>query len=132
MPKQERNKQFVEIEKKISTYLSVQKKIPNKDTIHFDEFEELKEITRQIALERGLSLSEWFRWLNYRYLSVYKYIPVEVEKYEFSSLDFTEEKKYAKVPPSQNGLRVFKKIFGTDLQRKTIEAQDASIVSPVS
>jgi hypothetical protein len=80
MPKIKRNEQFVKIEKKICTYLLEQKKSPSKEPIHFDEFKDLKELTRQLATEKGMSLSEWFRWLNYRYLSVHGYLPIEIEK----------------------------------------------------
>lgn len=79
MPKQERNKQFCEIEEKIRTDLMVHSKSVEKEPIHFDEFAELKEVTRVAAQERGMSLAEWFRWLNYRWLSVHSKISVDVE-----------------------------------------------------
>jgi hypothetical protein len=120
MPKQERNKQFVGIEEKICTDLSVRGLSTEKEQIHFDEFGELKETTRLIAQSRGLSLAEWYRWLNYRYLSIHKFIPVEVEKREESSLDFTESKPAYKVPPHLNGKRNWLKYFGTDFQQKIL------------
>jgi hypothetical protein len=105
MPKQERNKQFTEIEKKIGTHLSVQKKEP----IHFDEFSELKETTARIALQRGMSLAEWYRWLNYRYLSAHKYIPVEVEKQELE-LDLTQTKPFKqKLKGIETGLAAYRR-----------------------
>jgi hypothetical protein len=106
MPKQERNKQFVEIESKIGTHLTVQKKSTAKEPIHFDEFSELKMITQKLATQRGMSLAEWFRWLNMRYLSVHGYIPVEVERQNLV-LDINEIKPYTKLNGSQNGKLAF-------------------------
>jgi hypothetical protein len=121
MPKQERNKQFVEIEERIGTYLLEQKKSDKKKPIHFDEFEELKEMTRQFAEGRGMSLAEWYRWLNYRYLSVHNFIPVEVEKQKLPPVDFTYSKPKRIYPKSSdNGLKAYLKIFGNDFQRKVL------------
>jgi hypothetical protein len=106
MPKQERNKQFVEIESKIGTYLTVLHKSVDKEPIHFDEFLELKTVTQTLATQRGMSLSEWYRWLNMRYLSVHGYIPVEVERQNLA-LDINENKPYTKLRGSQNGKLAF-------------------------
>ncbi|MGD1046003.1 MAG: hypothetical protein ABR936_11885 [Bacteroidota bacterium] len=96
MPKQERNKQFVEIEKKISTYLLVQGLSAEKAQIHFEEFSEIKNIIEQEADRLEMSSAEFIRWLYLRYLSIKNKIPIEIEKRKelyltAADLEMTEE-----------------------------------------
>jgi len=96
MPKQERNKQFVEIGKKIGTYLTVQGLSTEKAQIHFEEFAEIKKMIEREAANREMSSSEFIRWLYLRWLSLKQLIPVEVEKQKVedltaADLEMTEE-----------------------------------------
>lgn len=80
MPKIKRNKEFVGMERKIRTDLIVQKISPIKEQVHFDEFKEMKRIISEEAKSRDMSMSEFIRWLIYRWLSVNNKISVEIEK----------------------------------------------------
>ena len=80
MPKQERNKQFIKIEKKIGTYFTVQRLSTEKAQIHFEEFAEIKRIVEREAGYLQMSTSEFIRWIYLRYLSIKGKIPIEIEK----------------------------------------------------
>jgi hypothetical protein len=70
MPKQERNKQFVDIEDRIRTNLLVRGLSDEKQQIHFDEFSEIKKLIEQEAATRQMCPAEFIRWLYLRWLSV--------------------------------------------------------------
>ena len=127
MPKQERNKQFVEIEKKIGTYLSVQGLSTEKAQIHFEEFAELKTIIEQEAKRLEMSSSEFIRWIYLRYLSIKGLIPIEIEKKKYEPLTEADLylKKEKRIYPKgeANGLKRWMKVLGTEQQQRILNQQ---------
>jgi hypothetical protein len=125
MPKKERNKQFINNEEKIRTYLLVSKLSTEKTQVHFDEFEEIKKILEVEFRDMNLSLSEGIRWLYLRWLSFNKKIPVEIEKRhpEYLTGADLESKglKWKTLQGKNNGYLAYLKVFGNDFQKSILE-----------
>jgi hypothetical protein len=90
MPKIKRNKQFVENEERIRTYLSDRKLSPNKVSLKIEEFEGLLDIAKVEAECRELEPSQFIRWLLWRFLSARGKINVQIDKYKPRLMTFEE------------------------------------------
>ena len=118
MPNQEQNKQFEEIEQKISTALTVLSKTQFK----LYEYPEILELIKQEALNRNLTPQNWVRWIIFKQLAHNKLLKTDIESYKGQEVDLTETKlKPIKLIGSKNGLLTYKKVFRTDFQRAYIK-----------
>jgi hypothetical protein len=112
--------QFQKIQSRIWTFLNGQKLSVEKRRKPIETYGYIWEIAEQHAKSMGLDITKYIEWYLFRGLSSAGYLPVEVEKKEPQSLDFSETKVQYKVPSHLNGRKAFLKIFGTDLQRSIL------------
>ena len=68
----------------------------SKSQIHFEEFDEIRKLIEDDAKNKGMSPTEWFRWLSYWYLGKVHLLKINIPKKNktfltAADLEMTEE-----------------------------------------